>query len=363
MHDSIQEEMYEEIKKVIHSGRYLFGDKLTEFEKAFSVFCNVHYCAGVGSGFDALYLALRALGIGKGDEVILPAHSFIATAMAVKHTGAKPVMVDILQYEYTINPDKITEKISGRTKAIIAVHLYGLPCRMDDLLKIVKENNLYLIEDFAQAHGAKYKNNVVGSFGKVNATSFYPVKNMGALSDAGAITTEDSNIHKHIMLMRNYGASEKYIHDHEGINSRLDELQSAILLIKLNRLNEWNIQRRKIAAYYTMLLKDVTELTLPVSIEHCVHVYHQYVVRTTSRDSLRQHLAQKGIGTLVHYPVPMHLQGCMKEYGYKAGDFPIAEQVCNTCLSLPIYPGLSETEIEYIAHAIKEFFRNHSPSE
>jgi dTDP-4-amino-4,6-dideoxygalactose transaminase len=300
----------------------------------------------VSNGLDALVLSLRVLGIGPGDEVIVPSNTYIATALAVSHVGATPVFVEPRMETYNLNPESIPQAITKKTKAIMPVHLYGQACEMDAIMEIAKAHNLYVVEDNAQAHLSSFKGQLTGSFGDVNGTSFYPGKNLGALGDAGAVTTNNEELADRIKTLRNYGSAVKYYNEEIGYNNRLDELQAAFLRVKLNYLQEWTNQRKEIAQWYNEELKLRNDLVLPYVHENADHVYHLYVVRTSNREKLQQELTEKGVQTMIHYPVPPHLQKAYKHLGYKEGDFPIAEEIARTCLSLPVWPGMKENEVE-----------------
>ncbi len=341
------------VLEVLRSGWYINGNQLKEFEKQFSEVHGVEGCVGVNSGFDALNLTVRALGISEGDEVIVPVNTFVATALAVTENGAKPVYVDVDE-TYNIDVDKIEEKITNKTKAIIGVHLYGAPCDMDGLKKIADKYGLYLVEDCAQAHGAIYNDHLVGTIGDVGCFSFYPMKPVGAFGDAGAIISNDVEIVGKIEKLRNYGSQIKYHHDIKGINSRLDEIQAAILKINLKYMNDGNNERKQIARKYIEGIKNPL-INLPESELECDNVYHIFPIRTKNRDELQVYLEKNGIQTQIHYPIPCHLQECYKDLNYKIGDFPIAETYACEELSLPIYVGLSDEEISYIVEKINLF--------
>ncbi|MFN4312835.1 MAG: DegT/DnrJ/EryC1/StrS family aminotransferase [Chitinophagaceae bacterium] len=353
----IREEMAQAFRDVFESKWYIMGNCLTRFEQEYSLFNQVKHCVGVSNGLDALYLSLRALDVKAGDEVLIPSNTYIATAIAVSNAGAKPVMVEPRMDTYNIDPAEIEKAITPRTRAIMPVHLYGQCCEMGAIMDIAKKHSLHVVEDNAQAHGATYKNQLTGSFGDANATSFYPGKNLGALGDAGAVTTQDEKLAKRILMLRNYGSEKKYYNQEIGFNMRLDELQAAFLSVKLKYLMEWTADRQRIAARYTKELEGVGDLVLPAVAADCSHVYHLYVVRTEQRDRLQQHLTENEIGTMIHYPVPMHLQQAYHWLGYTKGSFPIAERIADTCLSLPIWPGLSDAEIDRIVESIRNFYK------
>ena len=354
----VKEDIVNSFKQILDLDWYILGDFVEKFENDFKKFNNVNHCIGVGNGLDALIISLKSLGVGIGDEVILPANTFIATALSVSFVGAKPVLVEPSCKTYNIKAKGIESAISKKTKAIIPVHLYGQACEIIPIIELAKTYKLDVVEDNAQSQGAKYCGQPTGSFGSINATSFYPGKNLGAMGDAGAITTNNEELANKARLFRNYGSTQKYLHEVKGQNSRLDELQAAVLVHKLRYLNKWNEQRVNIADYYDANLKGVGDLILPEVAEGCTHIYHLYVVRTKSRDKLKDYLSSKGIQTLIHYPLPIHLQEAYKELGHKTGDFPVTEELSQTSLSLPVYYGLTEQQLEYITDSIKTFFNN-----
>ena len=351
-------EILKTITNVYDSNWYILGEYLEKFEKEYSFLNQTSYTIGVANGLDALTISLKTLEIGNGDEVIVPSNTYIATWLAISNIGAKiiPVEPDILTYN--INPNLIKKAITKNTKAIIPVHLYGQACEMDKIMQIADENSLFVIEDNAQAHLSKWKNSFTGSYGHINATSFYPGKNLGALGDAGAITTNDLNLYNKAKIIRNYGSEKKYHNQIKGVNSRLDEIQAAILSVKLTYLKKFTDLRVEIAELYNSHLSSVSEIIIPYTNANATHVYHLYVIQCSNRDSLKSYLETKGIATLIHYPIPPHLQNAYSDLGFKNGDFPIAEKISNDCLSLPMYPGLTSTEIQYISQCIKSFYKN-----
>lgn len=353
INNTIREEIRNAFEGVFESKWYVLGKKVESFEQTYAAYNKVSDCVGVSNGLDALFLSLKALGVGPGDEVIVPSNTYIATFLAVSYTGATPVPVEPRIDTYNINPDRIEAAITSRTKAIMPVHLYGQCCEMGAIMKIAEKHGLYVVEDNAQAQGASYNGKPAGSFGQINGTSFYPGKNLGALGDAGAVTTNDALLAQKVKVLRNYGSQKKYYNEVIGYNMRLDELQAAFLSVKLKYLEEWTRQRQEIACYYNEALKGVGDLVLPVTAAGCTHVYHLYVVRTSKRDALRQHLEANGIGTMIHYPVPPHLQEAYIDLGYAKGSFPVAEEIAETCLSLPIWPGMAVDHVAAIADAIK----------
>jgi len=328
------------------------------FEEEFAAYQKTKYCVAVGNGHDAILISLKALGVGQGDEVLVPSHTCHATWLAVINAGAKPVAVEIDPLTYNINPLLIEDLITKKTKAILPVHLYGHPCAMDKIMAIARKYKLFVVEDNAQAHGAVYKNKLTGSWGHCNATSFYPTKNLGALGDGGAIVTNDKKIFRFARVFSNYGSEKKDVHSVLGINSRLDELQASMLRIKLKVLNNWNQERSKNANEYFDSLKNVGDMELPPKENKSEKpVYHQFVVQTKYRDKLKKYLDQKGIETAIHYPTPIHLQKAYTHLGYKKSSLPVAEQLSKSVLSLPIFAGLREQEIDAICDAIKNFFK------
>ncbi len=349
----ISGEIREAIERVLNRGRFILREEVRRFEEEFSTYIGTKYGIGVNSGSDALYLALQALGIGKGDEVITVSHTFVSTADAIVRNGAKPVFVDIDADTYCIDVTKIEERITNKTRAILPIHLYGHPADMEPITDIAKKYNLIVIEDACQAHGAEYKGKKVGSIGDVGCFSFYPVKNLGAYGDGGMVVTNDDALTTRLKMLRNCGQSQKYHHDFVGINSRLDEIQAAILRVKLHHLDEWNERRREVAGLYDELLKD-SGVATPVEKEYAKHVYHLYVIRHKNRETLQKRLLERGIQTIIHYPIPVHLQRAYESLGYGKGDFPVTEECANEVLSLPIFPELKNEEVEYVAQSLSK---------
>ena len=319
----IRTEALNAFQDVFDSNWYVLGNHVSEFEKSYATYNEVRFCIGVSNGLDALHLALRSLNIGVGDEVIIPSNTFIATALAVSYTGAIPVFVEPCIHSYNMDAAKVDNQVNNHTKAIIPVHLYGQACEMEKIMDVANKHDLAVIEDNAQAQGATYNGKKTGSFGKINATSFYPGKNLGALGDAGALTTDDEELARKVNRLRNYGSERKYYHESIGYNMRLDEVQAALLSVKLKYLDNWISERRQIASWYNEALKGIDEITLPEIAEGCTHAYHLYVIRTKKRDELQFFLQNQGIGTLIHYPVPPHLQEAYRHLGLRKGDFPI----------------------------------------
>jgi len=353
---SIKDEIDQTIAEVISKTAFIGGTYAKSFEKAFAEFCNVKHCIGVGNGTDALFIALKALGIGKGDDVITAANSFIATSEAITMTGAKVVFVDINPQTYNIDVNKIEEKITSNTKAIIPVHLYGQPADMDPILDLAKKYNLKVLEDAAQAHGAEYKGKRIGSIGDMACFSFYPGKNLGAYGDAGAIVTNDESLAVKARMIANHGRVEKYNHEMEGVNSRLDGLQAAILNVKLNDLPDWSNSRRKNAYLYNEHLKD-TDLVTPMEIDDVKAVYHLYVVRVKNelRQKFQDYLKSKGISSGIHYPIALPNLKAYEYLKHNENDFPEATSASQEIISLPMYPEMTTEQIDYIVQKIKEF--------
>ncbi len=360
MHDAVKLEIISAFNAFYDSTHYVAGPLVEQFEKEFAGYIGVQHAIGVSNGLDAIFLALKSLGITNNDEVIIPSNTYIATALAVSYTGATPVPVEPRLNTYNINPDNIQKAITKNTKAIIPVHLYGQACEMHAILNLADKNNLHVIEDNAQAHGATFQNKKTGSFGIVNATSFYPGKNLGALGEAGCVTTNDAESAKSISALRNYGSSEKYYNEMLGHNMRMDEFQAAVLSIKLKYLDAWTAERQTIAAHYQKALQGIEEIILPATAAGATHVFHIYAIRTEKRNALQNYLKEKGIGTLIHYPVPFHLQKAYTHLQYKKGDFPVAEEIADTTLSLPCWPGLGDEQIQYIANQIRHFYLKHA---
>ena len=347
----LKEELDSAYHRVMNSGWYVLGEEVRAFEEEFAAYCDAKHCIGVGNGLDALHLILQGYGIGPGDEVIVPAHTFIATWLAVSHIGATPIQVEPDVRTYNIDPNLIEASITPRTKAIIPVHLYGQPADMDPILSIARKYNLKVIEDAAQAHGARYKDKRVGSIGDAAAFSFYPGKNLGAFGDGGAVTTNDSYLAAQINLLRSYGAEKKYEHNIQGYNSRLDELQAAYLRVKLRKLNEWNLRRRNIANYFLEGLSSLNNLILPEILDGSDHVWHLFVIRHLNRDILIEQLGRKGIETLIHYPIPPSMSNAYKHTSPPPERPSVSENIANQILSLPIFPHLREEQAAYIVRA------------
>lgn len=341
-------------RRVMDSGWYILGAEVEAFESEFAKYCGVRHCIGVGNGLEALHLILRAYGIGKGAEVIVPANTYIATWLAVTYAGAIPVPVEPDDRTYNLNPANIEKAITRRTKAVIPVHLYGQPADMGSILDIAKNHGLKVIEDAAQAHGALYRGMRTGGLGDAAGFSFYPGKNLGAFGDGGAVTTNDDRLAEAVRSLRNYGSEKKYVNDSLGFNSRLDELQAALLRVKLKYLDAWNERRCRTALKYSDLLPR-SNIVLPFVPEYAKPVWHLYVIFVKERNRFQNYLDERSIGTLIHYPIPPHLQKAYDDLGYKAGDFPITEKMADRSLSLPMGPHVSESQIEAITDAIRGF--------
>lgn len=344
--------------RVMESGWYIMGGELNAFEAEFAVYCGAKYCIGVGNGLEALHLILRAYGIGEGDEVIVPSNTYIATWLAVSYVGARPIPVEPLEGTYNLDPNKVEAAITSNTRAILPVHLYGLLADIDPLRVLADKHDLKVIEDAAQAQGALYKGRMSGSLSHAAGFSFYPGKNLGALGDAGAVVTNDDKLAEKIRELRNYGSKVKYYNEVKGYNSRLDEMQAAFLRVKLKHLDEWNMRRMKIASAYLDSLGGLEELILPSILDSTEPIWHIFPVRHSKRDDLQKYLKNKGVDTLIHYPVPPHLSGAYAELNIPKGTFPIAEKIALSELSLPIGPHLSLDDVEYITSVIRDFLLN-----
>ena len=354
MEHELDAELRAAFERVYERSWYIEGKEDEAFEKAFADFCHVHYCVGTGNGLDALMLALKALDIHAGDEVIVPSNTFIATALAVTYTGATPVFVEPDICTFNIDPARIEEKITDKTKAIMPVHLYGQPCDMTPIMEIAKKHRLYIVEDCAQAHGATYKGQRIGSFGDAAGFSFYPGKNLGALGDAGATVTNSETLAQKVRALGNYGSDYKYHHIYQGNNSRLDEMQAAFLAAKLPHLDKMNAERRRIAKLYLDGIHN-EEAILPYVIPEAEPVWHIFAVRCKRRDELEKYLNEKGIGTNKHYPIPMHMQKCYADLAIQQGELPIAEEISATELSLPMFYGITDEQVQYVIDTINNF--------
>lgn len=353
---ALKTELDRAVLDVMASGHFILGENVQALEKEIAAYCGCQYGIGVASGTDALRLAFAALDIGPGDEVITTPFTFIATANTISRAGARPVFVDIEPRTYNLDPAKIEAAITERTKAIVPVHLYGQPADMDPIMAIARRHGLKVVEDSAQAIGAVYHGRRIGSFGDVSCLSFYPTKNLGAYGDGGMVTTNDAEIADKVDILRRHGGKRRYYHEVLGFNSRLDEIQAAILRVKLPHLDRWEERRREIARHYDNLLADVPEVVTPFVLPGVQHVYHQYTIRARSRDDLAKYLQEQGIGSMIYYPLPLHLQKMYDSLGYAEGDLPESERAAREVLSLPMYPELGEEQIERIAGAIRSFY-------
>jgi len=366
-YNSIKEEVGREIQKVLDNTAYILGKSVSDFEKNFAEAHNVKHCIGTSSGTDGNHLVLWSLGIKPGDEVIIPANTFIATAWGATLCGATPVMVDCHPSSYNIDPEKIEAAITSKTKAIVAVHLYGQPAELNKLREIADQHNLLLVEDAAQAHLAEYNGVKVGGLSSASSFSFYPGKNLGAYGEAGAVLTNDDQLATNLKMLREHGQSEKYCHQTFGHNYRMEGIQGAVLGIKLKYLAEWTEARRGVAEKYRELLGDLDDIKLPMEMPNVKHVYHLFVIQVNNskpnhrkeiRDKLQYFLGENGIASGLHYPIPLHQQKCFNHLNYKEGDFPISEQLAQSGLSLPMFPELSDDKIQYVSEKIKQFFTN-----
>lgn len=344
----------EGLRCVFERGDFILGEEEQAFEEQFARYCGAKHAVGVNSGTDALYLALGALNITVGDEVIIPTFTFIATALCISYTGAKPVFVDIEEETYNIDPERLEEVITDKTRAIIPVHLYGQPANMDEIASVARKHDIAIIEDACQAHGATYRGRKTGALGDIGCFSFYPTKSLGAFGDGGMVVTDNDEIHRKILMLRDYGRKGRYEHKIKGYNSRLDTVQAVILSAKLNYLDEWNRMRNTHASHYCGLLKEVPGITIPAVKENRTHVFQTFAVRLSSRDRVCGEMKKKGVGVLIHYPIPVHLQEAYADLGHKKGDFPVSERVAGEILSLPMFPHMSKEQIEYVCAALKE---------
>lgn len=354
MQKELRNEIMEAFERVYNKAWYIDGEEVKLFEEEFARYCASGFCVGVGNGLDALTIALKSINIGEGDEVIVPANSFVATALAVSKVGATPIFVDPDIRTYNIDCAKVENVLTEKTRAIIPVHLYGHPCEMDSILELARKYDLSVVEDCAQAHGALYKGLKVGTFGIASGFSFYPGKNLGALGDAGAVVTKDRDLAKKIKILSNYGSKSKYVHTQLGDNSRLDEIQASFLRIKLTHLDRMNDERRRIANRYIEEIHN-PHIILPYVASYVMPVWHIFPIRCYRREELERYLVEKGIMTNKHYPIPIQLQECYRELGYRKGDLPISEEISATELSLPMYYGMSEEQIQYVVDSINRF--------
>lgn len=346
----LQAEFNEAVIRAMGRGDFILGEDVAAFEREFAAFCRAEHCVGLSDGLDALHMALRALGVGPGDEVIVPTHTYIASVLAIWQAGATPVLVDVDPRYYTMDPEATAKAITPRTKALLPVHLYGQPADMDPLLDLARQHRLFVVEDAAQAHGAEYKGRRCGTMGDIGCFSFYPGKNLGAYGDGGGVTTSRADLADKVKVLRNYGQQSKNVHTVKGFNSRLDTLQAAILRVKLKHLENWNARRRSAAARYGELLKG-TGLELPQTAPYASHVWHLFVVQTSDRPALQASLDAAGVAHGIHYPTPVHLTDAFKDLGYKQGSFPVAEALCPRIVSLPIFPEITDSQIQRVAAA------------
>jgi dTDP-4-amino-4,6-dideoxygalactose transaminase len=361
-HASLCDELVDTFRRVLATSAFIHGPEVEGFEREFAAYCGVRHAVGVANGTDALALALRALGIGPGDAVAVPAFTFAATAEAVCHTGALPLFADVDPQTLTLRPEALRQAVRrhpGRVRAIIPVHLYGQPAAMDGIAAVARESAAVIVEDAAQAHGARYRARRVGGLGTLGCFSFYPTKNLGALGDAGAVTTDDAELGARVALLRDHGQRCKYVHEAVGFNSRLDGLQAALLRVKLRHVDRWNARRRALAALYHAGLSGVPGIDLPVPAADCEPVYHLYVIRCRDRDALVAHLNAAGIMATVHYPAPVHQQAAFAHLGYRRGDFPVAEAAAQRVLALPLYPDLSEEAVAQVCDVVRRWAQRH----
>lgn len=349
----IKDEVDAGLRRVFEKGNFILGEEEQEFESAFAKYCDAKYAVGVNSGTDALYLALSALDVSVGDEVILPSYTFIATALCISYTGATPVFVEIEEDTYNIDPSAFKKAITPKTKAIIPVHLYGQPANMDEINAIATEHGIAVIEDAAQSHGAVYKGQKVGSLGDVACFSFYPTKSLGAFGDGGMIVTNDEDLFNRMKILRDYGRTNRYAHKIKGFNSRLDTVQAVILAAKLKYLDQWNALRAKHAASYRQQLADCPDLIIPSVMEDRTHIYQTYAVRLPNRDEVLKKMQENNIGVLIHYPIPIHLQEAYEDAGYQRGDLPLSEQISGEIMSLPMYPHMAADDIALVCDTLK----------
>lgn len=357
-YESIKDEIDPAIQNVINNTAFILGKPVTDFETEFAKAHDVKHCIGVSSGTDGNHLALWSLGLKSGDEVIIPANTFIATAWGATLCGATPVFADCEPESYNIDPVKVEEKITPKTKAIVAVHLYGQPADLDPLKEIAAKHNITLIEDAAQSHLAEYKGKRIGGIGTSASFSFYPGKNLGAFGESGAVTTNDDDIALKVRMYRDHGSVKKYYHETFGHNYRMEGIQGAVLGVKLKHLNDWTDSRRSAAKKYKEQLSEVKEVLLPAEMPYAKHVYHLFIIQVPERDKLMNYLNENGVSTGLHYPVPLHLQKCFEQLGYKKGDFPNTEKLADNCLSLPMFPELNDDQIGYISDKIKSFYKS-----
>jgi dTDP-4-amino-4,6-dideoxygalactose transaminase len=353
----IKEEVDVGLKAVFERGDFILGEAEKRFEIEFAAYCDAQYAVGVNSGTDALYIALSALDLKSDDEVILPTFTFIATALCISNVGAKPVFVDIEEETYNIDPKKFAAAITSKTKAVIPVHIYGQPSNMDEIVSIARKHNIKIVEDAAQAHGALYQKRKVGSLGDVACFSFYPTKSLGAFGDGGMIVTNDKAIYEKCLMLRDYGRVGRYEHKIKGHNSRLDTVQAVVLLAKLKHLDQWNTMRNDVASWYGQNLKGISAVVLPVIRNDRTHVFQTFAVRLKNRDHICEEMKKKGIGVLIHYPIPLHLQEAYAELVCQRGDIPVAEIIANEFLSMPMFPHMTKEQVEYVSNCLKDLVK------
>lgn len=357
----VRDDVFRNLAAAIDSTAFILGEEVSDFEEAFAAYCGCRHAIGVNSGLDALKLSLMAMGIGPGDEVVIPANTFIACALAITDLGARPVLVEPDERTYVLDVGRVEQAITPRTKAVMPVHLYGQPVDMVALAEIAGRRGLRIIEDASQAHGARDRGRRVGALGEIAAFSLYPGKNLGAYGDGGIVTTDDGAWAERIRLLRNYGSSRKYYHEVCGFNTRLDTLQAAVLAAKLPHLDDWNGRRRAAAARYTQLLQGVGDVVTPAVRADAEPVFHLYVIRSRHRDAIADHLERRGVSTIIHYPVPIHLQRAYRQTGWwREGDFPLTERLCSEILSLPVFPEITSEQIDYVVEGIRTFFKESS---
>ena len=353
-YQEIKDEVDSGLKNIFETGGYILGKDVKNFEETFSSYCDAKYGIGVNSGTDALYLACSALNITVGDEVILPTYTFIATALCISYTGATPVFVDIEEDTYNIDPQKLKEAITEKTKAVIPVHLYGQPANMDEIKSICEVNDIAVIEDAAQAHGATYKNTKVGALGDIACFSFYPTKSLGAFGDGGMIVTSRDDIYEQACSLRDYGRTDRYSHKIKGYNSRLDSVQAVVVNAKLKRLDQWNQMRNQVAQKYISLLQDLPGVIVPRMESDRTHIFQTFAIRIPNRDAVLKAMQDKGIGVLIHYPIPVHMQEAYADCGKGEGDFPVSEKIAKEIMSLPMFPHMQEEQVETVVQTLKE---------
>jgi dTDP-4-amino-4,6-dideoxygalactose transaminase len=364
----IQDELESAVLSSLRSGWYIGGRDVDEFEQEFAAFIGAAHCVGVGNGLDALHLSLVSMGVGVGDEVIVPSNTYIATWLAVSRSGATPVPAEPIESTFNLDPERIEAVITRRSKVIVPVHLYGQPADLDPIIALARKHGLRVLEDAAQAHGARYKGKRIGRHGDMTAWSFYPGKNLGALGDAGAITTDDPVLADRVRVLRNYGSRVKYVNEVKGCNSRMDPVQAAVLRVKLKHLDEWNARRKAIATSYLVDLhsefgNEGSQLVLPYVPDWAEPAWHLFVIRHRQRDALQKELEEAGVGTLIHYPIPPHLSGAFAERGYHQGSYPVAEELASTVLSLPVGPHLRPLDQDTVIREVRQFHERSSRSE